>query len=402
MKASIILKISLLFLFSCQSYFKFLDGEKNYSVIEEDFEKKVCTQNSLNLISENYPYKEEFLSFLSEKKLTSFGDQIIAWSLYQAKVRPDINLKHARFSFIIGNDKNYQYLDYKNSKGKTQNYYFYEGLNYLAKNYSKSGLKKITALVNQYFKQVKVSKTLEIYFSKYSSNIMSDKLWYKKFTKGNNTLKSGESFRSFDLSLPKKFTNQIPQTPLFDYFVEDKTSQDIKCNQDLNLYKKQIYLTQNSFNISNASFGLTKNRKYFLASLTLQDTGFKSGVTSKITSSVCFIKKPDHRLLVYSLPSIDPGQHIFNLINYEVYKTKSLAELDEYIRFPRHIFVTNPNKLLFESNRGTKSQLQQFLNLNFPLYHANRIGHLWSLKSNAKKVQTVLDPRWDSQMLCTK
>lgn len=339
--------------------------------------------------------------FLGENNITSFGDQVIAWSLYQAKVRPDINLKQARFSFIIGNDKDYQYLDFKNNKENSKEFYFYQGLDYLARNYSKSGLKRITNLVNRYFKQVKVSKDVENYLSKYSSNIMADKVWYKRFTKGNNTLKSGESFKSFDLKVPNNLKGQIPQTPLFDYFVEGPDAQDIKCNQDLNLYKKQIYLTQNSYNISNVSFGLTKNRKYFLATLTLQDTGFKSGVTSKITSSACFIKKNDHRLLVYSLPTIDPGQHIFNLINYEIYKTKSLAELDEYIRFPRHIFVTNPNKLLFESNRGSKSQLQQFLNLNFPLYHANRIGHIWSLKSNDKKVQTVLDPRWDSQMLCT-
>tara|TARA_R110002072_G_scaffold64203_11_gene160041 strand:+ start:27811 stop:28983 length:1173 start_codon:yes stop_codon:yes gene_type:complete len=390
-------------LFSCQNYFKVLERNSKYKIKPVDTKVESCDSDKLNMISQTNFNKEKFEKYLKHYKITSFGDKIVSWVLYQSLLRPDINLNNARFSFIIGNHKNYQFLDYKNISEMPKKTNFKAGLLYISKNYGKLPLNTLIKLTNKFFTNIKVSKEIEDFLTANKSEVSANEIWFKKFTKGKITLKKGESYTPFKNTKVNFNQAHTPTTPLFSYLSTSKEN-EIKCNQDLNLFKKQIYLTNYIPSLRNTSFAITENKRIFIASLTSAFQSLNKSETPAITSSICIIKKPKNkRVILYSLPGIDPAQHIYNLLNYEIDKAEQLKELEEYILFPRHQFVTNPSKLLYESNRGTKGQLQQFLNLNYPLYHAERLGNIWSFISlNHSSLTTVLDPRWDTVQSCKR
>ncbi|MCO4795058.1 MAG: hypothetical protein KC493_15180, partial [Bacteriovoracaceae bacterium] len=67
---------------------------------------------------------------------------------------------------------------------------------------------------------------------------------------------------------------------------------------------------------------------------------------------------------------------------------------------PRHLFLQNPNRLLYESEKGSKDQLANFLKLDFPIYHKQNLGLVYGHALVKNKNSFILDHRGRGAQNC--
>jgi hypothetical protein len=96
----------------------------------------------------------------------------------------------------------------------------------------------------------------------------------------------------------------------------------------------------------------------------------------------------------------DPGQHLYHLLKYIKYRKMNISELDRLIKYPRHLFLTSPIRLLLESTRSSEKQLEDLLKLNIPIYHAPELGKIWIHLNSSKSFGFILDERRKDHISC--
>ncbi len=103
---------------------------------------------------------------------------------------------------------------------------------------------------------------------------------------------------------------------------------------------------------------------------------------------------------MFSNQSRDPGQHLFQLIRYGLTEANSFEKIDRLLRQSRYIFLTDPIRLILESNRGTKEQTQRLLKINLPLYNADKLGNIWSFSTFENQSRFIIDDRNSGEFFC--
>lgn len=116
----------------------------------------------------------------------------------------------------------------------------------------------------------------------------------------------------------------------------------------------------------------------------------------------CFLSGENIQISIVSTFGRDPAQHLFHIMNYDVLESESLHEVREYINFPRHLFLQNPSRLLYESEKGSPEQLASFLTLDFPLYHKQQLGLVFGHAKLNQKTSFILDHRGNGALNCQK
>ncbi|MCO4756273.1 MAG: hypothetical protein KC478_17460, partial [Bacteriovoracaceae bacterium] len=98
----------------------------------------------------------------------------------------------------------------------------------------------------------------------------------------------------------------------------------------------------------------------------------------------------------------DPGQHIYHMMGYGLKSSSSPKEISELVTFSRHLFLEDPTRLVFESNRSSKQQLEGLLKLNLPIYNARKLGNVWSYFADEDDNDFVIDDRTDGEITCSE
>ena len=115
---------------------------------------------------------------------------------------------------------------------------------------------------------------------------------------------------------------------------------------------------------------------------------------SKVRSSaVCVIENEKNLIWTFSNFSRDPGQHLFHLIRYGLTRSKTTDEVDKLIRHSRHLFLSDPVRLVIESSRSRSDQIENLLKLNLPIYNAEKLGNIWAFTSFQEHDRFILDDR---------
>ena len=72
------------------------------------------------------------------------------------------------------------------------------------------------------------------------------------------------------------------------------------------------------------------------------------------------------------------------------------------MKFTRHLFLKNPDRLLFESLKARPEQLSFYYTMNIPLYHMDKIGNalLFGQFPKRKEATFILDERATGEMRC--
>ena len=349
-------------------------------------------------------------------KKMSLVELNVAWALMQLNIRPDLVSPTSRLQILTKRFNRTKYYQFDLSNSKTP---FLSGLNFLLKrNKSRLSLKDIATLLYRHLpRSIPITNEFAAFLSKNKEQLKNNDQFLHVYFKASQVMRRGESlpkanFKKIVSSLDTK-ERVKPISYLFKSSIDADSS--IECNIDIGLYKKNIFLISPMQSPDAVPFGISsKNGNHIIMVSTnfyQEITPFKNSYTIKGNINgnpmmLCHIKnkKTLNEYTLVSSKGRDPGQHIFHLLNFQIQNSIDHVETQEYINFPRHLFLRNPDRLVYESGKGSEEQLRNFLSLDFPIYHKNQLGRVWIHIHNKSKNRSTLliDHRSESALACIK
>lgn len=162
--------------------------------------------------------------------------------------------------------------------------------------------------------------------------------------------------------------------------------------------------------------GISEGQNFFLAtssstlfrpfSTTPKLSYYMKARPSALPLPICEFKGKNQEIVLFSSEGRNPVQHLQHLVAYEIDQIDSSYTLNELLNFSRHLFLSSPDRILYESTRGRKAQLDFFLAMNFPIYHVDKLGNVFghALFKNEKRTDASLhiDDRSPSRLWCAQ
>lgn len=415
-RGSITLKYSLIifisFLSSCSSYINYLESsnsnERKQYFTKEEETQKFCTENKdINIIYDSQKQVLEFKSITKSvkdhiSKNINLVDMGLLYTLYQSLIRPDASNWNGRFQFMIKHKGQFSYFDFHSDELN-----FPMAIQTLKnKKISKYNLRELIQMAKKTFPS---KLTVHEKFSEYLEGIKEDlsEKQRRKYLRLGKSLQKGETF-SYLLkqSRKTKYSHYTP-APLFEKNLKESKA---TCNFDIGLYDSGVFLIRDQ-EVRENVFALTSdNGEYFIAATSAGDiTEIKSPLyLSKVEKNefnipYCRYSDAQKEQLFVAFGQRDSGQILDHLFDYGIHNSRSIYETSEYINYARHIFLTNPSRLLYESQRGTQEEMNSFLALDFPVYHVKNLGNVYSFLTFQDKPPLFLkDIRVEAAQSCLK
>ena len=384
--------------------------------------------NKMQLLLEDdstLKFYRPLLPNLFNTKSFSFIQKAAMLSLIEMSRRPDKASPSARLQYYLRlNNKNY-YFDFhpKSLVDDTQASYLI-GVDALLKNFDKSkNLITITKELEKYLPtNMDVSPDFEKFLQLYKNELIKDEVLSDIFLKGDETLTRHESFKRINLkklvTLFNKEHNsndkifELSKKPLVE-LESGHSDLALKCNIDINK-ENQPQEEHNSNNQNNSHyFAIKDGDNFFIAvsSAIIKSplTNYHSSYLMKMFPSpvavpVCQFNNSLEDIVLFSSSGRNPEQHLKHLVTYDINLVDSAHTLEEILNFSRHLFLSNPDRILYESKRGRKSQLDFFLSMNFPIYHVESLGDIIGMgafkKGNFENKSLILDDRSRARLWC--
>lgn len=368
----------------------------------------------LQLVGANKSSQESYIKFSNKLKNVDVIDHLVLWSLVQLSLRPDQSSPTARLQTLINYQDEVHYFDFFSESDEDQYPYLY-GLEWILKNYKKGTSLDhyVNILEGRLQDLMKVSPDLERFLLKNQEMIKLNATLAPYYFRGTDVLRENESTPRINLhrvlreyKKVRKKQNIIINTTLHKF----STTKGYvgQCNYDFNLYSKSIFLIDKTLPVSNI-FGLALGKNAFLNS---SSQVFKKAESlfagplfkgsSKVRSAaICSIENKNTKIWAISNESRDPGQHLFHLIKYGLPLAENFEEVDKLFKHSRHLFLSDPIRLVIESNRSEQQQIQNLLKLNVPIYHADTLGNIWGyVQTPEKKSRFIIDERNSGDFTC--
>lgn len=415
---STLLLASILLLSSCSFFISKIDTP----LINEDriergperttycpLDRKFQTQ----LVGSNEASQHSYLDLSHGWGKIDFFDHFALWSLLQLSIRPDQSSATSRFQVLIQHEEKSFYFDFF-SEGSDNQYPYFYGVEWILRKFGKkTSLESYARMLESSIgKKLKVGKDLEGFLFQHQEAIKNDPVLQSHYFRGNEILKESETtprvnylevIRAYrKVEKEQKIVINTYLTP----FVTNR-GQNGKCNYDFNLYDNSIFLIDKIIPVANL-FGLSREKSAFMASssqkidkiLPLGNSPLFKGESKVRSSAVCVIENADDRIWAFSNQSRDPGQHLFHLVRYGLPRSHNFQEIDRLIRHSRHLFLSDPVRLIIESGRSRDDQIENLLKLNLPIYNAEKLGNIWSYSSIGGVSRFIIDDRNPGAFVC--
>ncbi len=415
MKTSFLLFI----LMGCTSVFKKLDIDTPPSLKKAPLSLTPITMcagpsiKSTQLIGTNPLAQRGFKDFLKNilPVQLDFKEQIVIWTIIQMNVRPDLASPTSRLQFLIKSNNQTRYFDY--SADNDQSYPLIKALEEILRGHPrKKDIQWYAELLDTNVKQeVVVGTSFEKRLLSLKTEIATNEILRKFFFRGDDTLKESEriakiNFTNLIRSTKKNMTGAKTTNELSDYRKTPKLK--LSCNYDFKLYDESIFLIGPDESPGHL-FGASLGNEAFLAvaSQTLDkveslfgEPVFR-GTGNSRSAALCMIQNEGQEIWLSSHNSRDPGQHIYHLFKYGIISAKRPEDIDSLLRHSRHIFLSDPLRLVIESSRSKPKQIRDLLKLNVPIYNAEAIGNIWAWSNfNNEGGRFYLDDRNPGALFC--
>jgi len=417
--------LSIFFLISLTSCSYLIDSYekdvlKTNNIVPKDLtENTTCQIIQKNiLINESKGSQEDFESFIknvSRDHILKFIDKVVLWSLMQINIRPDLNSPTAKLQVLLHLNGQEKYYNAYLEQGLGFPYFYL--LEHLLTTYkSRYSLIELTAIYDQNMKSnFKVTSGFANFLESKKSSLTKHSIFEKTYLRGDETLKKSERIPKVTLTgfvkhylKNKKKNNYELKEFLFSY--KENSSFVPKCNFDMNLYDNSIFLI-NKKKVQGNVFGLKERENAFMAISSqliseikpLLNSSLLEGSSNSRSAALCMFKdrfKPQSNLWLISSDSRDPGQHLYHLLKYGIEDVKQVSEIDQMLKFSRHLFLKNPVRLIIESRRSDQKQIEELLKLNIPVYNAKSLGKIWGYFKNDNQASFILDARQPGELSC--
>jgi hypothetical protein len=409
---------------SCGQIIEKIEGPISEDYVADEQKKTFCQLNRwpllLNTNEQSQKTFKTFLSKLKKKKvyLTSIEKSVL-WAIAQFNVAPILSTPTARLQLVMGKPGNLKYYDFSGSKKNPDQLkpyplpYLY-GLKRILQIHGQKSLKQLARLYDLHYpNQFFVSKELELFLAKHQKQIKRQPTLKKYYVRGDELLQENERLQKIKIvpllnlyeRYQKRFNYQT-SSKLLPYSGKSPTT--INCNFDLQSYEKSVFLIKDK-PVQSYLFGYQTKNFVFMASSSqsfdktrpIGKTPLFMGESLSEKTSICSIKKnAQEQIWLFSENSRDPGQHIYHLIKYGLINVKNIQQLDKMLRFSRHLFLSNPLRLIYESQRGSEKQLNRLLQLNFPIYNSDKLGNIWAFYLNQNNKNLIIDSRNQGTLSC--
>ncbi|MDA9793122.1 hypothetical protein N9B72_00920 [Bacteriovoracaceae bacterium] len=396
---------------------KNLGGAVNLQMITK--QDNYCKSKTSFELIDNGPYTQKvfkiFLKKVKAQEKLSSTDEFILWSFFQMNTRPDLSSPSSKFVSLYKDEGVTKYLEVSSTDNKATTYPYLMGLHILNKELkNKRSLLRLALIFDRYAPNYfKINHEFADFLQKNAQTILKDKYTKKVFSRGGEILKEGETIPKLLLSKILlrlkpylKDANYKVKRTLFKY--QATPLLEVQCNYDFKLYNSSIYLINEELIKSNFYGYKSNGSSFFVSSLLQSDkleliekTFLVKGKSKMQSPAVCFYNNKKKNIWLFSDNSRDPGQHLFHLMKYGLDQVQSTSQLNEFLSFSRHLILRSPLRLIFESKRGSKSQLDQLLKLSIPTYNANNLGNIWLYYNTPKNDgHFFYDPRNKGQLTC--
>lgn len=413
-------KFFLLFLLtSCSLFIQRID---NPLVEKKDFNNRPVSPSfcpvdksfDYQLVGPNENSQVAYLEMIKKiKKPLDFLDHFALWNLMQLSVRPDQSSPTSRLQVLIKQNEKSYYFDFF-SESDTDQYPFLYGIDWVLNKFGKKqSLEYYASLLSAHLeKKLKIGKEFERFLLKNYAAIKANPDLAPYYFRGTDVLKESETSPTLDykkvLNLYRKVkkTQKIIVNTSLTPFVTERGNQG-SCNYDFNLYDNSIFLIDKAIPVTNL-YGISTGGGAFLASssqkleamTSLEGLPLFKGESKVRSSAVCLIENKGNSIWTFSNLSRDPGQHLFHLVRYGLPATNSPAEVDRLIRHSRHLFLSDPVRLIIESARSSEEQIENLLKLSLPIYNADKLGNIWAYTQFSGASRFIIDDRNSGAFKC--
>ncbi len=349
----------------------------------------------------------------NRKNQLDFLDHFALWNLLQLSVRPDQSSATSRFQVLIHKESKSYYFDFYSEEAENQYPYLY-GIEWVLKKFGKQqSLEYYAQILNSSLGQkIKISKDFETFLAKNINQIKNDPTLTPMYFRGSDILKENETAPILDYaSVIRLYRKQLKDQKIvvnttLTPFVTEKSNTG-SCNYDFNLYDNSIFLIDKVIPVANL-YGLSLPKSAFLASssqkldkiASLNGFPLFKGESKVRSSAVCMIENEGSKIWAFSNQGRDPGQHLFHLVRYGLPRSKTAAEVNKLIRHSRHLFLSDPVRLIIESARSSKDQIENLLKLNIPIYNADNLGNIWAYTNFKEGNRFIIDDRNTGAFKC--
>jgi hypothetical protein len=387
-------------------YKKLIPEVSTYCSMEE----KIQTQ----LIGSTGNSQPVYLDMIKKlaKQLDIF-DHLALWGLTQLSVRPDQSTPTSRLQILFHAKGKTHYFDFFSESSDEQYPYLY-GIEWILKKFNKRERLEHYAKILKYSlgERLQIGKDFENFLVKNQNSIKESSELAPHFFRGTEILRENETTPRLDYTkvieqYRKVEKNQkvIVNTSLIQFLNEKGASGG--CNYDFNLYNNSIFLIDKIVPVANL-FGLSFSAGSFMASSSqkfdkihsLNGLPLFKGESKVRSSAVCVMEEGDNKIWTFSNQSRDPGQHLFHLVRYGLPSAHSTLEVDRLLRHSRHLFLSEPIRLIIESQRSRDDQIENLLKLSLPIYNAQKLGNIWAYTLFRDQDRFIIDDRNPGSFSC--
>lgn len=347
------------------------------------------------------------------KNQLDFMDHFVLWNLMQLSIRPDQSSPTSRIQILLTHSGKNFYFDFFSEDTQDQ-YPLLYGLEWILKKFGKkSSLEHYARLLDSNLgTKLKLGKDFENFLIKNISAIRNNQDLAPYYIRGTDILKQDETSPVLNYSKlmgiyrqAEKKQKIIINTSLTHF--ETEQGQSGSCNYDFNLYENSIFLIDKVVPVANL-YGLSLPASAFLASTSqkldkvesLKGFPLFKGESKIRSSAVCMIENEGNKIWAISNQSRDPGQHLFHLVRYGLPASQTVAEVDRLIRHSRHLFLSDPVRLVIESELSSQDQIENLLKLNLPIYNADKLGNIWAYAMLKEGSRFIIDKRNSGTYSC--
>jgi len=403
---ALLLMMALSLIFSCSFLTKKVE-QLSTPIVSENRPIKIFRKN-LNCFENNkvqllleddatFKFYIPLIPPLFETDSFSFIQKAAMLSLIEMGRRPDLATPTARLQYYLRFNKKNYYYDFrpKNLADDTKTSYL-KGIDHLLKSYDKSKkLNQLAEILDRHIpKTMGVSPDLENFLQIHKNDLFKNDVLADTFLKGDEPLTKHESFKRInfkkliDIYYKQNLSNDSDYEFSKNGLMEIPSGQsglDLNCNVDINL-ESTLQSRQRPEDQSNSHYFAIKDGENFFIAVSsvitqktlknLNSTYFFKSLPSSYPLPICQFHNSIQDIVLFSSTGRNPAQHLKHLLIYDINLADSIPSLDELLKFSRHIFLNNPDRILYESKRGRKSQLDFFLSMDFPIYHVDSLGDI--------------------------
>lgn len=358
-----------------------------------------------------------FLKKISQKKIkTTFEERAALWLMVQAYASPQLASPSARISFVKIDKQEITYLDISTEETA---YPLFLGLEKLLETgQSKMTLAQLDELLSKNFERnVQVERELQQFIENNKKVLRTNDQLKPIFFRGKQTVKQGESIKSFSFAKAVAAYQSAKRSQLLTYkiddqllpFTSDRLNGDIRCNFDLNLYRHSIYLNTSS-DVHALPVIYVEGKKQLIASLSQDTTNYSVfGIGHLIRGSsslgmrpaFCVLSNRNFTIALLSNHDRDPAQALFKMIEKSPLRFDNKGITAAMIQ-GRELILLNPFRAVIESDQLSDERLDALMKQKIPLYHVSPLGNVHATFTSEKQETTIYsDSRRQNALFCT-